>query len=90
MKLINFTNRISLFALLFCILVIGYFVIFQLPINVFSYDVLGYYLYLPAFFNLKDVSLHNIDALLNTLKEYHSADGFYQAYKLENGNCVRR
>ncbi|MBK8369095.1 MAG: hypothetical protein IPL10_17395 [Bacteroidetes bacterium] len=90
MKLINFTNRISLFALLFCILVIGYFVIFQLPINVFSYDVLGYYLYLPAFFNLKDVSLHNIDALLNTLKEYHSADGFYQAYKLENGNWVMK
>ncbi len=85
------TNNIySLVALFLCVLIIGYFVIFQLPNNLFSFDTLGYYLYLPTAFKFKDVMIHNYDSLNSILKEYHTSEGFYQAFKLGNGNWVMK
>lgn len=86
----NINNIYSLAALFLCIFIIGYFVIFQLPNNVFAFDVLGYYLYLPTTFTFKDTMIHNYDSLQAILKEYHTSDGFYQAFKIDNGNWVMK
>lgn len=82
-KLLNRTFFIA-------ISIICFFVIVFPPANILSYDVFGYYLYLPMGFNYNDLTIHNystIDTILNT---YHSSDTFYQAYKLENGNWVMK
>jgi len=81
-------NRYSLSALLIVILSIGYLVFREIPINVFSNDILGYYLYLPAAFNYEDLALNNYDKLQGVLSQYNTSEGFYQAFKVENGNWV--
>lgn len=84
------SNPYSLSVLFITIAIIFYFVVFHLPSNLFSYDVLGYYLYLPTAFNNGDLTIHNYEQLENVLKQYHVADGFYQAFKVENGNWVMK
>lgn len=53
-----------------------------------SWDVMGYYLYLPAAF------IHNDIATLNFKEEiinkYHPTSSFYQATKLDNGQYVMK
>lgn len=90
MTLFNKDNRYSNCALLFVILCIGYLVFRELPINVFSYDVLGYYLYLPATFKYKDLALSNYDKLQSVLSTYGTSEGFYQAFQVSNGNWVMK
>ena len=86
----TFKDRYSLTALLIIILAIGYLVLSEIPLNVFSYDILGYYLYLPASFKYKDLSLNNFDQLQNILSTYNTSEGFYQAFRVENGNFVMK
>jgi len=82
-KLLNRTFFIS-------ISIICFFVIVFPPANILSYDVFGYYLYLPMGFNYNDLTIHNYSAIDTILNTYHSSDTFYQAYKLENGNWVMK
>ncbi|MBI3519216.1 MAG: hypothetical protein HY062_07640 [Bacteroidetes bacterium] len=83
-------TKYSLTALLIAILAIGYLVFSAIPSNVFAYDVLGYYLYLPAGFKYNDIALKNYDQLQSILSTYHTSDGFYQAFRIENGNWVMK
>ena len=83
-------NNYSLVASLIVILSLGYLVFREIPINVFSYDILGYYLYLPASFKYNDLALTHFDKLQNVLSIYGTSEGFYQAFQISNGNWVMK
>ncbi|MFO0320804.1 MAG: hypothetical protein ACK504_00050 [Bacteroidota bacterium] len=72
-------------ALLICVIVIGY-----PPINTFSYDVFGYYMYLPLTFKYNDITIQHFSTIDHILKTYHASETFYQAVKWDNGNWVMR
>lgn len=86
----NKNNNYSLVTLLIVILSIGYLVFSEIPINVFSYDILGYYLYLPATFKYNDLALTHYDKLQSVLSSYGTSEGFYQAFQVSNGNWVMK
>jgi hypothetical protein len=60
------------------------------PNNILSWDVFGYYLYLPLKFIYNNLGLQN-DAVINSIIEkYHNTATFYQAIKMPEGNFVMK
>ncbi|MDD4555387.1 MAG: glycosyltransferase family 39 protein [Bacteroidales bacterium] len=55
-----------------------------------SWDVFGYYLYLPATFIHHDTGLHNFAWLQQVLDTYKPTIGFYQAYMGPAGDYVMK
>ncbi len=53
-----------------------------------SWDVMGYYLYLPASFIYQD--LKKLDFHEDIMAQYRPTSSFYQAYSHENGNYVMK
>lgn len=51
-----------------------------------SWDVFGYYLYLPANFIYSDLSLTNQEWLTNLIDTYEPSSTLYQLVDIENGN----
>ncbi|MCD6019671.1 MAG: hypothetical protein K0S53_2792 [Bacteroidetes bacterium] len=87
----RFSQSFSLVALLIAVIAIGYLVFREIPRNVFAYDILGYYLYIPVAFEFNDLTLSsNYDNLLSVLSKYGTSEGFCHAFKAENGNWVMR
>jgi hypothetical protein len=56
--------------------------------NVLTWDVFGYYLYLPAKFIYNDLALTDQNWVATILETYDSSSTLYQAVHLENGNWV--
>ncbi len=55
-----------------------------------TWDVFGYYLYLPAYFIYDDLTLQNMDWVQHIIDTYHSTGTLYQAVQVESGNWVMR
>lgn len=55
---------------------------------VISWDVMGYYLYLPSWFIYNDIT--SLSFVPNIIDVYHPTESFYQAILLENGNYVMK
>ncbi|OFY96007.1 MAG: hypothetical protein A3K10_08385 [Bacteroidetes bacterium RIFCSPLOWO2_12_FULL_31_6] len=53
-----------------------------------TWDVFGYYLYLPSHFIYSDLGLINQDWLNHIINTYEPSTTLYQAVKIENGNWV--
>lgn len=81
-------NLRSLAAVLVVIttIVIVRVVWFERTSNVFEWDALGYYLYLPAKYIYHDSTLLKWWPEISS--KYHFPGGFYQALPLPNGNFV--
>ncbi len=78
--------KIVVFILLLFIIVNN---IIFVPANILSWDVFGYYLYLPAKFIYHDLGLRNHgDAIHSVIEKYHSTASFYQAVQTPEGNYV--
>ena len=60
------------------------------PANPISWDVFGYYLYLPLTFIYHDPGLKHEEIIDTILNRYHSSATFYQATKLPNGNWIMK
>jgi len=73
--------------LIICIAIVVCKFIFP-PINVLTWDVFGYYLYLPAQFIYHDLALTNQAWLTELLTKYEPTGTLYQAVLLENGNWI--
>ena len=58
------------------------------PINMLTWDVFGYYLYLPAYFTYSDLGLVNQEWLTNLIDTYKVTATLYQADNLETGKWV--
>lgn len=75
--------------ILLCIILI-FLRFYELPVNILTWDVFGYYLYLPAAFIYKDISLSNHEWLNGIINKYETTATLYQAYSLESGNWLIR
>jgi hypothetical protein len=88
-------NKLSRYSWLLCALVICYTGFFFYPRwqqprteAAISWDVSGYYWYLPSVFIYHDIKHQAFkDSIIN---KYHPADNFPQGMKLENGNYVMK
>lgn len=58
--------------------------------NIFTWDVFGYYLYLPLKFIYNDLGLHNDAIIHSIIAKYENTVTFYQAVKLPEGNYVMK
>lgn len=56
--------------------------------NVLTWDVFGYYLYLPAKFIYHDLALTDQSWVNSIMETYESSSTLYQAVHLDNGNWV--
>jgi len=59
-------------------------------LSILSWDVFGYYLYLPATFIHHDAALTDFSWLQQILDTYHPTNGFYQAYIGPAGDYVMK
>jgi hypothetical protein len=86
-------NRLSLYALLFvcAFLVIAAFFYPKWKISeteaTLSWDVMGYYLYLPSYFYDDISKLHKLPGLV---EKYKPVYGFWNAFELPNGNYMMK
>lgn len=55
-----------------------------------TWDVFGYYLYLPAFFIYDDPTLQQMQWVQHIIDTYQNTGTFYQAVQVESGNWVMR
>ena len=85
-------NRISFYALLFCIVSILSVSLMKSKWNnegseaVLSWDVTGYYMYLPAAIIYKD--FRKLEFKESMMKKYEPSSSFYQAFELDNGDWL--
>jgi len=63
--------------------------IFQ-PANILSWDVFGYYLYLPLKFVYNDLGLKDYSIMNSIIEKYHNTATFYQAIKMPDGSFVMK
>lgn len=75
-------------VVLIAILVYSSFIFF--PDNILSWDVFGYYLYLPLTFIYHDLGLNNENIIHEIIDKYHNSATFYQAIELPAGNYVMK
>ncbi|MCX6304417.1 MAG: glycosyltransferase family 39 protein [Bacteroidetes bacterium] len=59
-------------------------------LSILSWDIFGYYLYLPATFIHHDLGLRNFLWVQQVLDNYHPTIGFYQAYMGPAGDYVMK
>jgi len=72
-------NPLSLTAAVLCSLLIIVFRFHDTINNVLSWDVFGYYLYLPATFIYHDLGLKDLTWVHHIMDKYHNSATFYQA-----------
>ena len=60
------------------------------PNNVLSWDVFGYYLYLPLTFIYHDLGLQNDEVILQLIEKYRSTGTFYQVVRMPEGTHVMK
>ncbi len=60
------------------------------PVNILSWDVFGYYLYLPAVFIYHDLKLTDITWVNQLIEQYQTTATFYQATPMPGGGWVMK
>jgi hypothetical protein len=83
-------HLLSLSATCLLVLLICYNNLSRMPNNIISWDVYGYYLYLPQTFIQDDLALQDVESTMALMKQYNSSATFYQAERLPNGNQVMK
>jgi hypothetical protein len=64
--------------------------LFFSPSNILSWDVFGYYLYLPLTFIYNDLGLNNETIIHQIMEKYQNTATFYQAMKMPDGHYVMK
>lgn len=83
----NRTFRFVLPSLMVLIIVVN---IFFLPQNILSWDIFGYYLYLPFQFIYHDLGLKDITVLNEIVLKYHNTDTLYQIINMPDGGAAMK
>ena len=76
---------VALIAILFIYFNFRYF-----ANNILSWDVFGYYLYLPLIFIYNDLGLANVSDIYDIIEKYNNTATFYQAVQSPTGNWVMK
>lgn len=84
------TCDVSQGVLLLVLFLLGWAVLSHVPNNILSWDIFGYYLYLPFTFIYHDLGLRNFEIVQNILDQYHNTHWFYQALPQEAGHWVMK
>ena len=88
--LLKTPHRNSYVVLLFIVLVVMANIILNPIPNVISWDVFGYYLYLPGFFIYNDLGFNNGEWLNSAVELYNSTDTIYQISQGPLGNNINK
>jgi hypothetical protein len=83
-------DRISWLVVVFIMVAMVTIRLSNPPKNILSYDVFGYYLYLPAIFIYDDPGLKNIDWVKKVNEKYQAAPSLYQVAKVTESNYAIR
>jgi hypothetical protein len=86
----NIKNKISFWVLVFIVVVFSTLRLSFRPSNIISYDVFGYYLYLPSLIIYDDPGLKDISWVNKINAKYASSPSLYQVSQAEAGNWVIR
>lgn len=70
------------------VILLFYAVISHFPHNVLSWDVFGYYLYLPLLFIYNDLGITDFSIITHILETYQNTSTFYQAMPGVDGGWV--
>ncbi|MDX5320147.1 MAG: glycosyltransferase family 39 protein, partial [Bacteroidota bacterium] len=81
-------SKLAFWAAVLAIVVLRLFI--ADPHHSLSWDVFGYYLYLPAYFIYDDLTLQNMEWVNHIIETYHTTGTLYQAVQVESGNWVMR
>ncbi len=58
--------------------------------SILSWDIMGYYLYLPSYFIHHDLGLKDMTFLHQIMEQYHPTDTLYQVSQIEGGQWVMK
>jgi hypothetical protein len=58
------------------------------PVNILSWDIFGYYLYLPAQFIYHDLKLHDLNWVNFLVEKYKTTETLYQLYPINGTHWV--
>jgi hypothetical protein len=83
-------NKISFGVLIFIVLVFSTIRLNYHPTQILSYDVFGYYLYLPSLVIHHDPGLHDISWIKQVNEKYLSTPSLYQISQTSEGNWAIR
>lgn len=81
-------GRLTSASVLFAVICMAVLVGLHPPSNVFSWDVFGYYLYLPATFIHHDPAIHDISWVEDARLMYDASTTLYQAQEQPDGGWV--
>ena len=82
-------KQLKIFVGFLTLFVVGMNIVFY-PNNILSWDVFGYYLYLPATFIYHDLGLENREVFVSLIEQYNSTSSFYQVNPTESGLHVMK
>lgn len=74
-------------AILICLAIVGFRFVYP-PVNILSWDVFGYYLYLPAQFIYHDLKLHDLSWVNMLVEKYKTTETLYQLYPVQDNGWV--
>lgn len=72
-------NDSSFYVLLAALVAMAYIVFSKTPHSILSWDIFGYYLYLPFTFIYNDLGLRDFSVVENIIEKYQNTATFYQA-----------
>ncbi|NOU46765.1 MAG: hypothetical protein HOO86_06860 [Bacteroidales bacterium] len=81
---------LSFYTLVLVLLILALNIFTVIPHSVLSWDIFGYYLYLPFTFIYNDLGLKDHAVVEQILAKYHNTPTFYQALPMLNGNWVMK
>src|ERR1043165_1551098 len=84
------TNNLSGKVLFLICCALCFFNFFFFPANIISWDVFGYYMYLPMIFIYDNWGLQDTHILHSILEQYHNSSTLYQVYPTETGFWTMR
>lgn len=85
----KYNSPSALFSLLLVIGIVFFRFVYP-PVGILSWDVFGYYLYLPAAFIYHDLKLSDISWVQQIIEQYQATSTLYQATELPAGGWVMK
>ncbi len=80
------SNRLSLIVSVILVIAVVVIRLTDAPVKMLTWDVFGYYLYLPAHFIYDDTALINHQWLDDIIQKYQPSPTLYQLVDLDNGS----
>jgi len=81
---------LSVYVLIAILIALGWIVFSHTPHKILSWDIFGYYLYLPFTFIYDDLGLRNFDVVRGIIDKYQNTMWFYQALPQADGVWVMK